>query len=419
MARLARRTGIVDRPSDARRMHARVTPLLGGLAIYLGVMIPTLVLVKHDPATKAILIGGTIVAAVGVIDDFAEIKPLLKFAGQIAAIVALLLCGLRIDHLSVPLTSITVTLQPIISIPLTVLWVATIINMVNFIDGLDGLAAGVCAISALTFAVIALSLDRGTTGVAAAILAGAAFAFLRFNFYPASIFMGDAGAMLLGYVLAVISIQGVLKGAATVALIFPLLVLGVPFADLFLVVIRRLRKGVPIYSPGRDHVHHDLVLVAGFSQRTSVLVLYGWCLVLNGLALAMRFRATVAIVVLGIASLAATASMARLLLRYRASDAPGGEGGRPASGRGGPTRRGRCRHPRAPRRAAAFSPARQPPRAPFRRRERPLEWRPCPPRGSRLVPSTSAAAARRAAPRVCEAGCRGRKGPIYYGAPDG
>ncbi len=336
MARLARRTGVVDRPGDARRMHARVTPQLGGLAIYLGVMIPTLVLVKKDPATKAILVGGTIVAVVGLIDDFFEIKPLLKFAGQIAAIGALLAFGLRIDHLSVPLTGVTVTLHPAIAIPLTVLWVATIINMVNFIDGLDGLAAGVCAISALTFAAIALSLDRGTTGVAAAILAGAAFAFLRFNFYPASIFMGDAGSMLLGYVLAVISIQGVLKGAATVALIFPLLVLGVPFADLFLVVFRRLRKGVPIYSPGRDHVHHDLVLVAGFSQRTSVLLLYGWCLVLNGLALAMRFRATAAIVVLGLASLAATASMARLLLRYRSRDGHSGGEDHTGGGQGPP-----------------------------------------------------------------------------------
>ena len=345
MAHLARRTGIVDRPSDARRMHARVTPLLGGLAIYLGVMIPTLVLVKRDAATMAILSGGTIVAAVGVIDDFAEIKPLLKFAGQIAAIVALLLCGLRIDNLSVPLTNITVTLQPIISIPLTVLWVATIINMVNFIDGLDGLAAGVCAISALTFAVITLSLDRGTTGVVAAILAGAAFAFLRFNFYPASIFMGDAGAMLLGYVLAVISIQGVLKGAATVALIFPLLVLGVPFADLFLVVFRRLRRGVPVYTSGRDHVHHDLVLVAGFSQRTSVLLLYGWCLLLNGLALAMRFRAWAAIVVLGLAALAATASMGRLLLRYREREIEGG--GRAADGAGLPVERRSARRRRA------------------------------------------------------------------------
>jgi UDP-GlcNAc:undecaprenyl-phosphate GlcNAc-1-phosphate transferase len=320
MARIARRTGVVDRPSDPRRMHAQVTPLLGGLAIYLGVMIPTAVLVKMVPSTKAILVGGSIVAAVGVIDDYAEIRPVLKFAGQMAAIGALLAFGLRIDHLSVPLTSISVGLSPLIAVPLTVVWVATIINMVNFIDGLDGLAAGVCAISALTFCVIALSLHRDPTGIAAAILAGAAFAFLRFNFYPASIFMGDAGSMLLGYVLAVISIHGVLKGAATVALIFPLLVLGVPFADLFLVVFRRLRKGVPIYTSGRDHVHHDLVLIAGFSQRTSVLLLYGWCLLLNGLALAMRFRAPIAVVVLGVAAAVATGFMARLLLRYRSGD---------------------------------------------------------------------------------------------------
>jgi UDP-GlcNAc:undecaprenyl-phosphate GlcNAc-1-phosphate transferase len=320
MARIARRTGIVDRPSDPRRMHSQVTPLLGGLAIYVGVMIPTAVLVKLEPATKAILVGGSIIAAVGVIDDYAEIRPVLKFAGQIAAIGALLAFGLRIDHLSVPLTDVTVTLNPAIAIPLTVLWVATIINMVNFIDGLDGLAAGICAISALTFGAIALSLDRGPAGIAAAILAGAAFAFLRFNFYPASIFMGDAGSMLLGYVLAVISINGVLKGPATVALIFPLLVLGVPFADLFLVVFRRLRQGVPIYTSGRDHVHHDLVLVAGFSQRTSVLLLYGWCLLLNGLALAMRFRSPAAVAVLGVAAIVATGFMARLLLRYRSRD---------------------------------------------------------------------------------------------------
>jgi UDP-GlcNAc:undecaprenyl-phosphate/decaprenyl-phosphate GlcNAc-1-phosphate transferase len=320
MARIARRTGVVDRPVDPRRMHAQVTPLLGGLAIYIGVMIPTVVLVDMVPATKAILVGGSIIALVGVIDDYAEIRPVLKFAGQMAAIGALLAFGLRIDHLSIPLTSVTVTLNPAIAVPLTVLWVATIINMVNFIDGLDGLAAGICAISALTFCVIALSLTRDPTGIAAAILAGAAFAFLRFNFYPASIFMGDAGSMLLGYVLAVISIHGVLKGAATVALIFPLLVLGVPFADLFLVVFRRLREGVPIYTSGRDHVHHDLVLVAGFSQRTSVLLLYGWCLLLNGLALAMRFRAPVAVAVLGAAAAVATGFMGRLLLRYRARD---------------------------------------------------------------------------------------------------
>ena len=140
-------------------------------------------------------------------------------------------------------------------------WMAMIINMVNFIDGLDGLAAGVCGISALTFCIIALSTNFPAAGVIAAILAGCTFAFLRFNFHPASIFMGDAGSMLLGFVLACLSVQSVMKGTAAIALVLPLLVLGVPFVDLFLIVWRRWRRGVPFYSPGQDHVHHDLVLV--------------------------------------------------------------------------------------------------------------------------------------------------------------
>ena len=123
-------------------------------------------------------------------------------------------------------------------------------------------------------------------GVLAAVLAGATFAFLRFNFHPATIFMGDAGSMLLGFVLACISVQSVMKGTAAVALVLPLLVLGVPFIDLFLIVWRRWRRGVPFYSPGQDHVHHDLVLVHGFSQRKSVLLLYSWCVCLSGLAIA-------------------------------------------------------------------------------------------------------------------------------------
>ena len=133
-------------------------------------------------------------------------------------------------------------------------------------------------------------------GVLAAVLAGATFAFLRFNFHPASIFMGDAGSMLLGFVLACISVQSVMKGTAAIALVLPLLVLGVPFVDLFLIVWRRWRRGVPFYSPGQDHVHHDLVLVHGFSQRKSVLLLYSWCACLSGLAISMQQRFWPAIV---------------------------------------------------------------------------------------------------------------------------
>jgi UDP-GlcNAc:undecaprenyl-phosphate GlcNAc-1-phosphate transferase len=318
MAWIARRAGAVDRPSDERRMHSATMPLLGGLAIYVGVMVPTLALVKVSDASKAILIGGTIVAAVGLVDDLFDIRPFLKFLGQLAAIAVMLYFNVRIARFTLPLTDETFTFHIGVSTVLTVLWMGVIINMVNFIDGLDGLAAGVCAISALTFSVLALSLGRAPMGVEAAILAGAAFAFLRFNFYPASIFMGDTGAMFLGYALGVISVQGVLKGAATVALIFPLLVLGVPFLDFFGIVLRRWRAGVPFYRGGRDHVHHQLVLVVGYSQRKAVLLLYGWCVLLSGLAIAMRERAPWAVVVLGVASVLATVSMLRLLQGLRA-----------------------------------------------------------------------------------------------------
>jgi UDP-GlcNAc:undecaprenyl-phosphate GlcNAc-1-phosphate transferase len=317
MTRVAAWTGAVDRPTDARRMHVSATPLLGGLAIYCGVMIPILTLAKLDNLAKGILIGGTIVTIVGFVEVLIFIRPLAKFAGQLVAIAVALAFDLRVTRLGIPLSGHVFHLSYPVSVIFTVLWIATIINMVNFIDGLDGLAAGVCAISALTFSIIAMSIERSSGAIVAAILGGSTFAFLRFNFHPASIFMGDAGSMLLGFVLAVLSVQSLVKSAATVALLLPLLVLGIPFADLLLVVFRRWRRGVPFYSPGQDHVHHDLVLVAGFSQRKSVLLLYGWCLLLNGLALAMKQGSTVAIIIFGIGSAVATVYMTRLLTRYR------------------------------------------------------------------------------------------------------
>ena len=223
----------------------------------------------------------------------------------------------------------------------------------------------------MTFSVIALSLDRAPMGVEAAVLAGAAFAFLRFNFYPASIFMGDTGSMLLGYCLGVISVQGVLKGAATVALIFPLLVLGVPFVDFFRIVFRRWREGVPFYRGGKDHVHHHLVLVVGYSQRKAVLLLYGWCVLLSGLAVAMRERAPWAVVVLGAAALD----------RHRVDASPAAP--LPRSLRGGGA-------PRGPRRT------RRPRRAPGARPHRSL----------RSLRGTAAPGPRRARMAVARGGCR-------------
>jgi UDP-GlcNAc:undecaprenyl-phosphate GlcNAc-1-phosphate transferase len=340
MGRLAHRTGAVDTPSDDRRMHVLATPLLGGLGMYLGWMIPVMLLVKVDRPVWGIIGGATIVVAVGLFDDLYELAPIVKFIGQLLAISVAIFFDIRINRMGVPFTDIMVHFPTVISILVTAFWMAMIINMVNFIDGLDGLAAGVCGISALTFSVISLSTNFPAAGVIAAVLAGATFAFLRFNFHPASIFMGDAGSMLLGFVLACLSVQSVMKGTAAIALVLPLLVLGVPFVDLSLIVWRRWRRGVPFYSPGQDHVHHDLVLVHGFSQRKSVLLLYSWCLLLSGLAIAVQRNSLPAMVVLGVAAAVATVYMAQLLSRYRSrrrglpDPLAAGVGNNPAAGPG-------------------------------------------------------------------------------------
>lgn len=317
MASFAHHVGVVDDPVEERRMHLTATPLLGGLVLYLAVVVSVILLLPFNGSVRALISGGTAIALVGLVDDLKEIRPSVKFAGQLAATGLALLFNVRMETLSLPFLEGSIHLPLWASIIVTLLWFVAIINMVNFIDGLDGLAAGVCAISSITFGIIAFSLGRWETGVVAVTLAGATLSFLRFNFHPASIFMGDTGSMFLGFVLGVISVEGVMKSTATVALILPLLVLGVPFIDLFLIVSRRVRRGVPFYSAGQDHVHHDLVLVAGFSQRKSVLLLYGWCLLLNATALAMAARSLAATIICGAASVLATVFLARLLRHYR------------------------------------------------------------------------------------------------------
>ncbi|HSX21543.1 MAG TPA: MraY family glycosyltransferase, partial [Gaiellaceae bacterium] len=173
-------------------------------------------------------------------------------------------------------------------VPLTIVWIVAIMNMVNFLDGLDGLAAGVAAIAGLTFAVIALSLEKPDAAVMSAIVFGACVGFLRHNFYPARIFMGDSGALLLGFILAAVSVQGLLKTAATVALFFPLLVLAVPIVDTTFVLLRRIRHGESPFEGDQAHLHHRF-LRRGFSQPRAALTIWGWCLSLAAAALATRF----------------------------------------------------------------------------------------------------------------------------------
>jgi UDP-GlcNAc:undecaprenyl-phosphate GlcNAc-1-phosphate transferase len=168
------------------------------------------------------------------------------------------------------------------------LWIVAVMNMVNFLDGMDGLAAGVCGIAGVTFAVLSLSLGKIDPAILSAIVAGACIGFLRHNFFPARIFMGDSGALVLGFLLAAVSVQGLLKTASTVVLLLPLLVLAVPIVDTSFVVARRLKHGQRVSEPDQAHLHFRF-LRRGFSQRRAAVTMWAWCAALAGAALATRF----------------------------------------------------------------------------------------------------------------------------------
>jgi UDP-GlcNAc:undecaprenyl-phosphate GlcNAc-1-phosphate transferase len=283
---MARRLGVVDIPGG-RRVNQLPVPRLGGLALFLGLLVPALAFLHVGHETRGLLLGATVAVTVGIVDDFRGLPWFAKLGGQIAAAAVLAGSGVWIDRFTLPFVGIH-TLPAEVGIPLTILWIVAIMNMVNFLDGLDGLAAGVAAIAGLTFSVIALSLGKVDAAILSAIIFGACIGFLRHNFYPARIFMGDSGALLLGFVLAAVSVQGLLKTAATVALFFPLLVLAVPIVDTTFVVVRRLKHGESVFEADQAHLHHRF-LRRGFSQRRAALTIWGWCLALAAAAFATRF----------------------------------------------------------------------------------------------------------------------------------
>jgi UDP-GlcNAc:undecaprenyl-phosphate GlcNAc-1-phosphate transferase len=289
-ARLATRLGVLHYPRE-RDLHDRPVPGLGGLAILAAAVIAALLFLPAGKETRGIVAGAIAIALIGAVDDARPggLHPFVKLVGQFAAAAIPVWCDVRVENLTLPFV------DPIDlgawGYPLTLIGIVAVMNVVNFTDGADGLAAGVCTIAAATFAIIALSFDgpdRTAAGILAALTAGAAVGFLWHNFHPASIFMGDAGSNLLGLLLACVAIQGVLKTAAVVALFFPLLILAVPALDATFVVAKRIKYRRPVYSADRWHFHHRFANI-GFSQRRTVLYLYGWTLSLAALALAMRF----------------------------------------------------------------------------------------------------------------------------------
>jgi UDP-GlcNAc:undecaprenyl-phosphate GlcNAc-1-phosphate transferase len=283
--RLAHRIGAVDEPR-ARGLSDRAMPRLGGVAIFAGVLVSALLFLPLDGRFGSILAGAAVITIVGALDDIVELSAPVKLAGQIVAALIPVLDDVRVESFTLPLLG-RVELGDL-GIPITVLGIVLIMNVVNFSDGIDGLAAGVCAIAAAAFVVIAFDLERANAAVLSAIIAGAALGFLVYNFHPATVFMGDCGSNLLGLLLACVAVEGSLKTQSLIALVLPLVILAVPFLDTTFVVLKRLKYKKPVYQADREHFHHRMDRI-GFSTRRTVMYLYAWTLMLAGLAIALRF----------------------------------------------------------------------------------------------------------------------------------
>ncbi|NBI11720.1 undecaprenyl/decaprenyl-phosphate alpha-N-acetylglucosaminyl 1-phosphate transferase [Colidextribacter sp. OB.20] len=272
---LAFRVGAVDVPKDARRMHDHPIPRMGGLAIFFGFILSVLIFLPLTPELRGMLLGGVVIVILGVFDDIYALPALPKLLIQIGAALIAVLHGSCIYTLSNPniFSRELYWNLGILSIPITVLWIVGITNAVNLIDGLDGLACGVSTISSMTLLVIALIVSEPDVAILMAALAGACIGFLPYNLNPAKIFMGDTGSTFLGFILAVVSIQGLFKFYTIISFAVPFLMLGLPIFDTCFAILRRVARGQSPMQPDRGHIHHRLIDM-GFSQKQAVAVLY-------------------------------------------------------------------------------------------------------------------------------------------------
>jgi UDP-GlcNAc:undecaprenyl-phosphate/decaprenyl-phosphate GlcNAc-1-phosphate transferase len=285
VGRLAVRIGAVD-PVQDRGLAQQSTPLLGGLAILVGVLAAGALFLPWSQEMRGILGAAALITAVGIVDDLKDLSPGVKLLGQAAAALICVLSGVTVDNFTLPFVG-HVDLGELGG-PLTLIGLVGVMNVVNFSDGIDGLAAGVCAISAVGFAVIAFDLGEDAAGILAGCIAGSALGFLVHNFHPASVFMGDSGSNLLGLLLGAVIVEGSLKTNALIALIGPLVILAVPFLDTSFVVAKRIKYRRPVYQGDSNHFHHRFHRM-GFSQRKTVLYLYAWTTTMTGIAVALRF----------------------------------------------------------------------------------------------------------------------------------
>jgi UDP-GlcNAc:undecaprenyl-phosphate/decaprenyl-phosphate GlcNAc-1-phosphate transferase len=288
-ARFARRVGAVDQPK-ARGLGRESTPLLGGLAIYAGALVAGLLFIQTTAKTHdrfvGIVVGATLITLVGALDDRFDLHPAVKLLGQVVAAVVPVSAGVEVGNITAPFVG-AVDFGGAAG-PITVVGLVAMMNVVNFSDGVDGLAAGICAISALAFSIIAFDLDRSHAAILAACTAGAAAGFLVHNFPPASIYMGDCGANLLGFLLGCVAVEGAVKTQAVLALVIPLVVLAVPFLDTTFVVLKRMKYRRKVYVADANHFHHRFNRI-GFSERKTLIYLYAWTLLLGTFAVSLRF----------------------------------------------------------------------------------------------------------------------------------
>ena len=268
--KLAVQIGAIDEPRE-RHIHTKATPRLGGLAIFLGFLLGYMVYGVYSSQMNAILIGSFLIILTGIVDDIVELKPLPKFLGQLASALVIVFYGKMLIR---EVGALGIFLHfGIFAYPLTVFFILGCINCINLIDGLDGLAGGISSIYYLTVGIIAVMQGKfGLEFVLSFVMLGSTLGFLVYNFYPASIFAGDAGAMFMGYIIAVIALLG-FKNVTLSSMIIPLLILAIPILDTLFAIIRRALKGESIVKADKFHIHHEL-LRRNFSQRTTVLIIY-------------------------------------------------------------------------------------------------------------------------------------------------
>lgn len=272
--KLAPKVGAIDVPKDNRRMHTKVMPRFGGLAIFVGSTVSMLIFLNFDHRILSITVGGVLIYILGITDDIKHLSPKVKFLGELIVAVVMYVNDIRIEFLTNFFGTGNNQLGDVLCFVITVVWIVGITNTINLIDGLDGLAAGTAAIISLCIAYAAYIHGTYVTAGAMLAVAGGALGFLPYNFYPAKSFMGDGGSLFLGFMLSSLSVLGTVKSATLFAVIIPVLVMGVPIFDTFFAILRRWVNKKPIMGADKGHLHHRLMNL-GYGQRRATMMLYG------------------------------------------------------------------------------------------------------------------------------------------------